>query len=87
MQKEDLSLLGFTAPVFADFDNDAAIDKAYYDTKNNGIALYFNVRGTRSPSDNDLCRSIPTIVDGSPAGYFEDYDIFTSEYSLTTKGL
>ena len=54
ISSENLAVNKLTSPVFADFDNNAAIDKAYYDTVNNAIQIFYNIRGANSASDSSL---------------------------------
>ena len=53
VKTDQLSTQGYVAPVLADFDDDSAIDIAFYDETNNGIAVYYNVRGAKG-TDGDL---------------------------------
>ena len=88
---DDLSGKKYTSPVFADFDNDAAIDKAFYETESNSIHVYYNTRGSNSASADSLCKSLPTIKDGSSSDYFKDYTVFSKQPDISpiqnSKGL
>mmetsp|Transcript_19232 Transcript_19232/g.22258 ORF Transcript_19232/g.22258 Transcript_19232/m.22258 type:complete len:111 (-) Transcript_19232:1014-1346(-) len=51
---DNISQSEFTSPVFADFNNDAAIDKGFYKHTTNSIYLFYNERGANSASDSNL---------------------------------
>ena len=78
ISSENLIVSKLTSPVFADFDNDAAIDKAYFDQANNAIQTFYNIRGANSASDSSLWKSLPTIDSNTPTDYFKDYILFSS---------
>jgi len=77
VDEENLSNSSFTSPLFADFDNDGTVDKAFYNTSSNSIQIFYNERGSRGAGDSSLCRSIPTITGSSPSGLFKGYSIFS----------
>lgn len=54
VEQEDLKALNLDSPVFADFDNDAAIDKAFWDNTEQGIKVFYNSRGSNSASSGSL---------------------------------
>lgn len=83
VEVDDMSANKFTSPVFADFNNDAAIDKAFYNTANNAIHLFYNQRGANSASSDDLCRGMPRIHNNKPDGYFSNYVVFGAESDIS----
>ena len=60
-QVEELSAAGYTSPIFADFDNDATIDRAFYNTNLNSISIFYNTGRAKGVGSN-LWNSIPVIT-------------------------
>lgn len=79
VETDDMSGNKYTSPVFADFNNDASIDKLFYKKDNNAIHIYYNERGSNSASATSLCRGMPTVTNNTPAGLFTDYTVFSKE--------
>lgn len=78
ISSENLAINKLISPVFADFDNNAAIDKAYYDTVNNAIQIFYNIRGANSASDSSLWKSMPEVNINTQTDYFKNYVLFSS---------
>ena len=76
-------LTGATSPTFADFDNDAAIDKALYNTQSNTIEVYYNQYKANSASSSNLCKSMPRIEDGESKTDFSKYLLFEGTPDVT----
>ena len=83
VEVDNLSASKFTSPVFADFNNDAAIDKGFYNTETNSIYLYYNEKSANSPNARNLCRAMPLIKDGETKEKFTEYSIFQGTPDIT----
>ena len=79
VETEDLSATGYTSPVFADFDSDAAIDKAFYNTNSNSIVIYYNDISPNTPGSSGLCKAMPSISVTDTSDEVVSYNLYTYE--------
>lgn len=83
IESDNLAALEYTSPVFADFNNDAAIDKIFYKTDTNAIHIFYNSIGANGPSSSNLCRSMPTLKYNEENNYFQSLTIYGGEPDIT----
>jgi hypothetical protein len=83
VESDNLASLNYTSPVFADFNDDAAIDKAFYNTYTNAIHMFYNTRGANGASSSHLCKDFPVISLNERSDYFTEFSIFSGNADIT----
>lgn len=83
VESDDLAGQTYTSPVFADFNNDAAMDKILYKTSTNAIHIFYNSLGANGSGSSNLCRSMPTLTNTEENSYFQNFTVYGGEPDIT----
>eukprot|EP00344_Euplotes_crassus_P011234 CAMPEP_0196995026 /NCGR_PEP_ID=MMETSP1380-20130617/1219_1 /TAXON_ID=5936 /ORGANISM="Euplotes crassus, Strain CT5" /LENGTH=642 /DNA_ID=CAMNT_0042410577 /DNA_START=126 /DNA_END=2055 /DNA_ORIENTATION=+ len=86
VEADNLSSSKLSSPVFADFDKDASVDKAFFNTETNSIYVYYNEMQANGPSSSSLCKSMPLIENSESETDFNSYSLFENVFDVISIG-